>query len=229
MSRIDSTQAISSLFSRIAGRYDLANAILSCGICYYWRYKLFQTIKAKDNLPYDIALDLCTGTGALADGISKISKNYTLSDICQEMLDLVAEKHQPHIVKADAQALPFSDNSFDLVTVAYGVRNFSDLDCGLTEIHRILKVNGQVAILEFGQPSSRFFSSLYHFYSKYILPRLGEILTGDRSAYLYLNRSSSTFPCGEKFCEILNQHKLVPIKTLKLSFGIAYIYLAVRR
>jgi len=220
---------VQRMFSAIAGRYDLANSVLSFGIHHLWRRALIRQIKIAQN---NAALDLCTGTADLVKPLSKLFKQVVGADFCAPMLEKGREKlkrwgiKNAQLVQADAMRLPFADKSFDLVTVAFGVRNFENLAQGLNEISRVLKPGGELLVLEFGTPSIPIFSSLYNFYSNRLLPKIGALLSGDGEAYDYLARTSQSFPCRDAFCENLMRAGFKNSSYKPLSLGIAYIYRA---
>jgi demethylmenaquinone methyltransferase / 2-methoxy-6-polyprenyl-1,4-benzoquinol methylase len=222
-------EQVRTMFDNIALRYDLLNKILSAGIDKRWRKKLVELLKA-DN-PQNI-LDVATGTAELAIAIAAINpKKITGVDISPRMLQLGEEKIRSlnlslliELKLADGESLPFSDNYFDAVTVAFGVRNFENLDKGLREIYRVLQPGGKIFILEFSQPQVFPVKQLYSFYAKYILPAIGKKISGDKAAYRYLPDSVNAFPFGKKFLDILTGCGFWENKLHALTFGIASIY-----
>ncbi|MCB9030280.1 MAG: bifunctional demethylmenaquinone methyltransferase/2-methoxy-6-polyprenyl-1,4-benzoquinol methylase UbiE [Deltaproteobacteria bacterium] len=219
--------SVSQMFSTIAGRYDLTNTVLSGGMHHIWKRNLVKMIP-KDGS--STILDLCTGTGDLLVPLAKRSGTVCGADFCVPMLEQASPKVDRRtnisIIQADAHKLPFEDGAFDAVTVSFGVRNFKDLEQGLSEIFRILKKNGEIIILEFGQPQNRFFRAFYDFYSAWIMPLIGGILTGNKEAYRYLPSTSKNFPCGQEFCQKLTQIGFKNPKYKLQTFGIAYLYSA---
>jgi demethylmenaquinone methyltransferase/2-methoxy-6-polyprenyl-1,4-benzoquinol methylase len=214
------------MFSSIANRYDLGNTVLSMGIHHLWRKTLLDLVALEKG---EYALDLCTGTGDLLPGLEKQFPKVTGADFCQPMLELAKVKNpseKRHLVQADALNLPFADNTFDLVTVSFGVRNFADLQKGLSEIYRVLKPKGRIIVLEFGQPQVPIFSILYKWYSKNIMPLIGGAVTGNKSAYTYLPETAKNFPCSIDFENELQRAKFFPEVTKPLTFGIAFLYQA---
>jgi demethylmenaquinone methyltransferase / 2-methoxy-6-polyprenyl-1,4-benzoquinol methylase len=198
------SQAVNTLFSGIAGRYDFANHLLSGGIDFYWRRVLVKRV-AKCQ-PQSV-LDLATGSGdvlfALADHLPQ-SVALTGLDFCQPMLDQAVFKKQrkPYyerlsFVQGDGLSLPYPDESFDAITLSFGLRNYEDRERGLREIRRALKPNGRAFILEFTQPA-RWFRPLYYTYLKHILPRLAGWATGKPDAYHYLAGTIESFPTKEQ-------------------------------
>jgi demethylmenaquinone methyltransferase / 2-methoxy-6-polyprenyl-1,4-benzoquinol methylase len=192
--------AVRSMFSRIAGRYDIANHLLSGGVDFWWRRKLVRAVR--DTKPLRV-LDLATGSGdvafELADGLPP-GVGITGMDFCQPMLDEALKKQnaQPRrsailFQQGDGMALPLPDAQFDAVTISFGLRNMADRDKSLREMRRVLRENGNLFVLEFSQPA-RWFRPLYYAYLKHILPSIAAVVTGDRSAYEYLCGSIEQFP-----------------------------------
>ncbi len=220
------TTEVKEMFGSIAGRYDITNTVLSFGMHHLWKFRLVRLL-AQDNSKK--VLDLCTGTGDLLPLLAKRFGDVTGADFCEPMLNVGREKYKGrgyNFVQADAASLPFEDASFDIVTVSFGVRNFKDLKQGLSEIRRVLTPDGTLLVLEFGQPKNFLFRSFYNFYSKYIIPIIGGIMTGNRSAYTYLPQTSKTFPCGKAFEEILSELNFIKPESQPATFGIAYLYKA---
>ena len=219
---------IQGMFGSIAPRYDLANSVLSMGIHHLWRRQLLGTLKG---LELKEIMDLCTGTGDLLSGLRRLSSKANLvgADFSKEMLEQASlradvQNSSAKLTIADALNLPFEDNTFDLITVSFGVRNFEDLNKGLTEIHRVLSTGGQIRILEFGQPNGVIWPALYNFYSKHIMPIIGGIVTGNKEAYSYLPSSAAQFPCKEKFLEALTRAGFSESSYSTMTSGIAYLY-----
>lgn len=188
------------MFSRIAGRYDLANHLLSGGVDFWWRRKLVRAVH--DAAPQRI-LDLATGSGdvafELADGLSPAAEIVGL-DFCQPMLDEAVKKQAAHprrsritFAQGDGMALPLGDRQFDCVTISFGLRNMADRHKALTEMRRVLRPGGRLFVLEFSQPAV-WFRPFYYSYLKHILPSIAGLVTGDRSAYEYLCGSIEQFP-----------------------------------
>lgn len=221
------TISVRSMFDSIASRYDLINSLLSLGMHRIWERRLV------DALPEDsagVCLDLCTGTGALAPRLSLRYRSVTGVDIAPKMLE-VARRRWSSLVnvvweEGDAQALPHKDDSFDCVTVAYGVRNWPHRAQGLREVARVLRPGGRVAILEFGQPKNALWRWLFNLYSRHVIPFVGGMISGNRFAYEYLPRTSAVFPCGESFQKELIEVGLCPRAARCLIGGVAYIYVA---
>jgi demethylmenaquinone methyltransferase / 2-methoxy-6-polyprenyl-1,4-benzoquinol methylase len=226
-------ETVRTMFASVARRYDLANWVLSFGAHRYWQWSAARMLRssAEDTR----VLDLCSGTGALLPELVRRFRTVTAADFCGEMLEVGRQRFQSaswfsrvEFVRADALALPFSSESFDAVTVAYGVRNFEDLDRGLSEISRVLKPSGEVMILEFGQPSQPALAALYRWYSKEVMPRIGGALTGRPDAYRYLPETAARFPCGTAFEQRLSRVGLTPLETKRFFGGICYAYRAMR-
>jgi demethylmenaquinone methyltransferase / 2-methoxy-6-polyprenyl-1,4-benzoquinol methylase len=222
---------VQKIFGSIAARYDLANSVLSFGIHHYWRRALLRLLPAEPSSSgrsADLVLDVCTGTGDLLPLIKHRFGRVIGVDFSRPMLNVGKKKlgSEYLLAQGDSLQLPFSDQSFGLVTVAFGVRNFEQLEAGLREIRRVLKPNGHLLVLEFGQPRGRIFGALYRFYSKFFMPRIGALLTGNRAAYTYLPATAATFPCREEFTALLERQGFYEARFVALSSGIAYAYCA---
>ncbi len=217
------------MFGSIAGRYDVTNSVLSFGIHHLWRRALIRSIPPLTN---GLALDLCTGTGDLLKPLAKRFGRVVGADFCLPMMRHGVEKAAAAgsgflgYAQGDAMRLPFADAVFDVVSVAFGVRNFEDRHRGLREIFRVLKPGGHALILEFGQPKNFFMRAGYQLYSKWGMPVIGGALTGNKDAYSYLPETAKEFPCGEDFCALLRECGLQPKNTRALTGGIAYMYAA---
>ena len=220
---------VALMFDKIAFRYDLMNHLLSFGIDVKWRKKITSFLK-KD-APKTI-LDVATGTGDVAIQLAALDPKQIIGvDISPEMLLLgnekVRQKKLDHLItlrEADSESLPFEDNKFDAVTVAFGVRNFENLEKGLYELFRVLNKNGKVVILEFSKPRQFPFKHLFRFYFTTICPALGRWIAGDQMAYDYLHRSVTEFPDGKNFLEILEKTGFTETQCTPLTFGISSIY-----
>lgn len=225
-----SVSPIATMFDRISSKYDALNHLLSFNIDKVWRRK---TAKAVAKHQPATILDLATGTADLAIALAKSNPKARIvgMDISEKMLEIgkrkVAKQKMDSRIElhvGDAADLPFEDNTFDAVTVAFGVRNFEDLDKGLSEIHRVLKTNGQAVILEFSMPERFPVKQLYLFYFKHLLPHIGGIVSKDKSAYSYLPTSVERFPKPSAFLEMLAQKGLSNGQAKPLTFGIATLY-----
>ena len=218
------------MFNRISKKYDFLNHFLSMGIDKLWRKKAIRLLSEK---PVESLLDIATGTGDFAIEALKLNpKQVIAADISEGMLqvgkDKVKKKKIDHIISfelGDAENLRFENDSFDAITVGFGVRNFENLEKGLADMYRVLKPNGQVAILEFSKPRKFPIKQLYHFYFLNILPFVGRIVSKDASAYTYLPESVQEFPDGQKFLNIMEKIGYKNIKQHPVSFGIASIYM----
>ena len=224
------TSPIAAMFDRISTKYDALNHLLSLNIDKTWRRKAAKEV-AKSQ-PTNI-LDLATGTADLAIALTKHNPQaYVIGmDISEKMIDIGKAKvekeglaNQIELRYGDAAALPFEDNAFDAVTVAFGVRNFEDLDKGLSEISRVLKPNGKAVILEFSMPERVPIKQLYRLYIKRILPIIGKNVSKDKAAYSYLPDSVERFPKPEDFRDLLSSKGLGNCHMKRLSLGIATLY-----
>lgn len=225
---------IIDMFNNIAGKYDFLNHALSFNIDKLWRNKAIRGIRAVN--PKSI-LDVATGTGDFAIlSAQKLHAEQIIGiDISENMLavgqEKIVKKNLQDIVTlqlGDSESMPFADNSFDAITVGFGVRNFENLELGLREMHRVLKPNGVAAILEFSMPTHFPVKQLYTFYFKRILPLVGKWFSKDYDAYYYLFSSVQEFPYGQKFVEITRKVGFSHTKVTSLSFGIASLYLCTK-
>jgi len=223
-------KAVNSMFARIAGRYDVANHLLSGGVDYLWRQRLVRSVH--DAHP-DSVLDLATGSGdvafALADGLPA-GVRLTGMDFCQPMLDEAVRKRADsprwqaiEFKQGDGLALPLPDRVFDAVTISFGLRNMADRHQALREIHRILKPGGRLFLLEFSQPFF-WFRPAYYFYLKYILPIVAGLVTGDRSAYDYLCGSIELFPDRTAMSGEIKRAGFSAVTATPMTFGIVALH-----
>ena len=219
------------MFDDISSKYDFLNHFLSFGIDRLWRQKLVGILGSRKPMA---VLDVATGTGDLAIAISSIRPQKIVGiDISEKMLEVGRKKlmisglnQMITLQCADAENIPFSDSSFDAVTVAFGVRNYEHLEKGLTEMRRVLRPGGVMLILEFSHPELFPMKQLYSLYSQFIIPLIGRVISGNRKAYSYLPESVAAFPSGKQFLEILEKAGLKNRKQISLSMGIASIYQA---
>ena len=226
-------QQVAQMFDNISHRYDFLNHFLSLGIDRIWRRKAISILK-KGN-PGSI-LDIATGTADFAiEAIALSPKKIVGVDISEGMLEKGKKKinklELDNIISlsyGDSENLPFDNESFDAITVGFGVRNFEDLNKGLSEIKRVLKKDGQLAILEFSKPKKFPIKQSFYLYSKFLLPFFGRLFSRDKSAYTYLPASVEAFPEGEQFKSILAQNGFSQINLKSLSGGIATIYSAIK-
>ena len=226
---------IVDMFNNIAPKYDFLNHILSLNIDKIWRRKAIKEIKK--NSPRTI-LDIATGTGDFAIlSAKKIPQTEKIVgiDISENMLQYGNEKiaklglqNKISLIVGDSESMPFEDNSFDAITVGFGVRNFENLEKGLSEIYRVLKPSCTAAILEFSMPQHFPIKQLYTFYFKHILPTIGKIFSKDYDAYYYLFQSVQEFPYGQKFVELTQKAGFQNTKVRSLSFGIASLYICTK-
>jgi demethylmenaquinone methyltransferase/2-methoxy-6-polyprenyl-1,4-benzoquinol methylase len=224
---------VEAMFDAIAPRYDLLNRVLSAGIDQRWRDRLIAL--AGTQQPRRI-LDVATGTADVAIKAARLRPERIVGvDISERMLEIGREKveraglsHLIRLQQADSTRLPFSDRQFDAVTVAFGVRNFEDLDLGLAEMRRVLRDGGVAAILEFSQPTAFPIKQFYRFYSRRLLPLIGTLVSRDRGAYHYLPESVAAFPFGEEFAGRMRAAGYVDVTYEALTFGIATIYVGRR-
>lgn len=227
---MEEKQHIGQLFDRIAGTYDGLNHGLSLSIDRRWRRKTVKLMK-----PSRHVLDVAIGTADLTIEMLRRGKaeEVTGIDLSDKMMEIGAEKCeerglQVEFLHGNAQEMEFADNSFDGVTCAFGCRNFSDLDAGLREMYRVLKPGGQVTILEFSYPSNRLVRALYDIYFTRVLPWIGRVVSRDKTAYTYLNKSVKSFCWGETFIQHLHDAGFTDEHFTTLSFGIATIYTAIK-
>ena len=223
-------KAVETMFDAVAPRYDLLNRVLSGGTDRYWRWRAVRMLD--DEQPQRV-LDVATGTADLAIRIQDtLHPRETIGiDLSTEMLDRgrdkIAQKGlSPRITlrKADAARLPYDDDSFDAAFVAFGVRNFEDLDAGLADIRRVLRPGGTLVVLEFSTPRAVPIKQLYEWYSHTVLPRIGGLLSPDQGAYEYLPNSVAAFPDGHDFLRRMENVGFVDLAWVPLTFGIASLY-----
>ena len=224
-------EQVANMFNNISHRYDLLNHTLSLGIDILWRKKAVRLLKPF--APKSI-LDIATGTGDFAVEASNLKPDTIIGvDISEGMLDVgkvkMKKKGLEQLIKlevGDSENLRFEDNKFDVVTVAFGVRNFENLKKGLNEMFRVTNDGGHVMIIEFSKPSNFPVKQLYNFYFNAILPKIGKLISKDNAAYQYLPESVAAFPDGQAFLDILNEVGYKEAKCIPLTFGISSIYWA---
>ncbi len=222
-------EKVRNMFNNISGHYDFLNHFLSMGVDILWRKKM---IRKMGEFQPKIILDVATGTGDLAIEALKLKPEKVVGlDISDGMLEIGQKKLKKRKLDSfiklqlgDSENMPFKDEEFDASMVAFGVRNFETLDKGLAEMHRTLKNDGRIWVLEFSKPKHFPIKQLYNFYFKNILPLIGKIISKDQSAYTYLPDSVKEFPSGEEFLEHLKAVGFKELKLFSLSFGIATIY-----
>ncbi len=222
---------VRGMFGRVAHRYDLANHLLSFNIDRHWRNHTVRRVRAVLERPDARVLDICCGTGDLSLALSRDRRGPVFgSDFCHPMLEAARDKserrHAPvALFEADALRLPVADASFDLVTVAFGFRNLANYDAGLREMRRILRPDGVAAILEFSEPPNAIFASLYHFYSRRMLPLIGGMLSGSRDAYTYLPESVRRFPRAGELAEDMRRAGFAKVTYEYLTGGIVALHI----
>jgi demethylmenaquinone methyltransferase/2-methoxy-6-polyprenyl-1,4-benzoquinol methylase len=222
-------EQVAEMFNNIAHRYDFLNHFLSMGIDKIWRWKAINELKASK--PSKI-LDIATGTGDLALAALRLNPTEIVGiDISEEMLsygrikiEKLGKKHIIRFEKGDSEQIHYPDNTFDAAMVAFGVRNFENLQTGLDDITRVLKPGARLVILEFSQPQNWFIRWVYHFYFFKMVPFFGRLFSKDSRAYTYLPESVDAFPDRALFLEHLQKARLTELKCIPLTFGIASIY-----
>jgi demethylmenaquinone methyltransferase/2-methoxy-6-polyprenyl-1,4-benzoquinol methylase len=223
-------EQVATMFDNIAGKYDLLNRVLSFGIDIYWRKKAISLLKP---LKPRLILDIATGTGDFAiEALAAKPEKVIGVDISEGMLAKGREKIRKMRLEdkidlrmGDSEKLLFPDNHFDAVIVSFGVRNFENLDKGLSDMFRVLKKGGTCIIVEFSKPTGFPFKQVYHFYSIRILPLIGRAVSKDQSAYKYLPESVQAFPDGKDFLHIFEKAGFHSTKCISLTFGISSIYI----
>lgn len=219
------------IFNEIASTYDLLNHTLSFGIDIYWRKKLLKHLPQKNSIN---ALDLATGTGDVP--LTLVSdariKKITGIDLSKGMIDIGIQKVKKKglekkifLMLGDGVNIPASDNVFDLTTISFGIRNFSDPQKSLHDIHRVLKDEGRLMIMEFAIPTNPVIRNIYFFYFRYLLPKIGNLVSKHKDAYTYLNQSVEDFPYGDNFLALMKNAGFKNLVMQPLTFGIAMLYI----
>ena len=232
----DKKQRVERMFDDIAPTYDALNHLLSFGIDRGWRRRVVRIaadfLRSHNSLR-PLSLDVATGTGDLAIALARRipDAHITGVDISENMLAAGREKVEKaelagriDLRTGDAERLDFPDGTFDLVTVAFGVRNFGDIAAGLREMRRVLRPGGRCLVLEFSEPRGTLFAAVYRLYFHKILPLVGRLVSRDNGAYSYLPTSVDGFPSPERFAEMMREAGFFAIETTKLTFGVSYIY-----
>jgi demethylmenaquinone methyltransferase / 2-methoxy-6-polyprenyl-1,4-benzoquinol methylase len=230
-SKLGKKEQVAMMFDNISEKYDGLNRVISFGIDMKWRKKVVEIVSS--NKPKSI-LDIATGTGDLAIMMTQTDASEIIGlDISAGMLNIGKQKIEQKkltsrikMVLGDSEKIPYEDNHFDAICVAFGIRNFENLEKGLSEILRVLKPNGVFVILETSVPEKFPFKQGYSLYSKNILPLIGKLFSKDNSAYKYLSDSASIFPYGEKMNNILQKIGFVNVRHQPQTFGVATIYSA---
>ena len=231
-----SAARVQQMFREIAPKYDRMNHLLSLNIDRHWRRRTIRAVPPVGGRPI---LDVCTGTGDLALAYARRCEASQVvgADFCPEMLEIAEQKREAaklapdklRFVEADAQSLPFEDNTFQIVAVAFGLRNVTDTDRGLSEMTRVCHPQGRVAVLEFSQPRWQPFRGLYGLYFRHVLPRVGQWLArNDQEAYAYLPESVGEFPAGEALCQRMRAAGLVDVTARSLTLGVATLYVGTK-
>lgn len=233
-SNLGKKEQVAQMFDTISGNYDDLNRVISFGIDVKWRKKVLKIVS--DKQPKTV-LDIATGTGDLAILMTNTSAEEIIGlDISAGMLEVGKQKiavkkldNKIQMVLGDSENIPYPDNYFDAITVAFGVRNFETLEKGLAEILRVLKPNGVFVILETSVPTKFPYKQGYAFYTKYILPTIGKLFSKDKVAYKYLSDSANEFPFGEALNNILRKVGFIDVEDLPQTFGVATIYKASKK
>lgn len=223
-------EQVAIMFDHIAPKYDFLNHTLSFGIDKLWRRKAIRLIAGSSP---ETILDVATGTGDFAIAALKSGAKKIIGiDISKEMVAFGQQKirklgleEKISLMTGDSESIQFPDCTFDAATVAFGVRNFENLSRGLSELFRVLKKEGTLCVLEFSNPRQPFVRFAYRLYSKYMMPWIGRLISGDSSAYTYLPESVAEFPDGEKFITFMKNSGFVQIREYRRTFGIATIYI----
>ncbi len=226
-------EQVARMFDSISGNYDFLNHFLSLGIDIRWRKKAIKLLASGKP---KLILDVATGTGDFAVESLKLNPDKVIGvDISEGMLDVGRKKMKANgydskieLLSGDSENLPFEENKFDAVIVAFGVRNFEHLDRGLAEMYRVLKPGGRMVVLEFSKPRMFPFKQLYNFYFTFILPKIGKVISKDPAAYTYLPESVQAFPDGENFISILNRLGFKDTLCKPLTLGISSLYTGIK-
>ncbi len=228
---------VRQMFGEIAARYDLLNHLLSLGVDRYWRW---QTVRSVPPVAGGKLLDLCTGTGDLALAYQRVAQGEVQivgADFCHEMLAIGRKKGlqarfpgKLTFIEADAQHLPLASDQFQVVSVAFGLRNIAETDVGLREMVRVCAPGGRVAVLEFSTPTWQPFKAVYGWYFRHVLPRIGQLLARNRhSAYSYLPASVGEFPQGDQLAERMRAAGLTNVWYRGFTLGVATLYVGTKK
>lgn len=231
-SEVDASRYVRAMFGRIAPRYDLANHLLSGNLDRGWRSRTVRAVRAVSRRPGAVCLDLCCGTGDLLVALRAGTPETVIgSDFCRPMLAEAADKLRDRglrapLIEADALRLPLPDASVDLITCAFGFRNFTNYEAGARELRRVLRANGLLAILECAEPQSRLWGGFYRWYAKRVLPSLGGAVSGELDAYNYLPDSVSKYPKPAEISEMLREAGFASVTSELMTFGVTSLHLA---
>ena len=230
----EASRWVRSMFGRIAPRYDLANHVLSLNLDRFWRAYTVKRVHPILQRPGARVLDICCGTGDLMLALQAESTEHVMgSDFCRPMLTAAQRKieergfHCP-LFESDALRLPLADESLDLITVAFGFRNFANYEEGLAEIYRVLKPSGAAAILEFSHPGKTLFGALYTYYSRHVLPFIGGLLSGSRDAYSYLPASIGKFPAAEDLLHSMRRAGFRNVEFKRMTGGVVALHIGTK-
>ncbi|ACU03199.1 MULTISPECIES: bifunctional demethylmenaquinone methyltransferase/2-methoxy-6-polyprenyl-1,4-benzoquinol methylase UbiE [Pedobacter] len=227
-------EQVASMFNNISGTYDFLNHFMSLGIDILWRKKAIRELRS---IRPRVMLDVATGTGDFAFEAIKILQPEKIIgvDISEGMLDVarkkIQERNLQHVFSVqpgDSEGLQFNDDHFDAITVAFGVRNYENLEKGLADMYRVLKPGGKMVILEFSKPRAFPVKQGYNFYFKYITPLFGKLFSKDQRAYEYLPESVAAFPDGDDFLRLMDKIGFKETRDIRLTFGISAIYTGIK-
>ena len=232
----EASKQVRDMFTRIAPRYDLLNHLLSAQMDRWWRARTARELKPILDRPDAVVLDLCCGTGDLAFALARGAKARIIgADFSHTMLVRARGKAESvngsaplAFFEADALQLPLADESFDLVTSAFGFRNLANYEDGLRELFRVLKRGGTLAILEFTEPAPGFLGDAYRFYTRKVLPAVGGLISGDKEAYAYLPKSVKRFFLPDELSALMISVGYRPVRYRLMTFGSVAIHIAVR-
>lgn len=223
----DKKKKVKNIFDSIAGKYDLLNHLLSFGVDHYWRRKALKLSKVGSD---SILLDIACGTGDVAiEAYKQGVRRIIGADFSYNMLALFKQKKDwiiGNVIQTTAEQMPFNNNSFTNITVAFGVRNFYDIKEGFKSFYRVLKTNGKATVIEFQMPENKIFKKLYKFYFKKILPFIGGIISKNKTAYQYLPDSVEEFDEKISLVDLLKEAGFNSVKKYKLTFGIVQVVIA---
>ncbi|MBF0224412.1 MAG: bifunctional demethylmenaquinone methyltransferase/2-methoxy-6-polyprenyl-1,4-benzoquinol methylase UbiE [Desulfobacterales bacterium] len=223
------------IFDNIAKTYDFLNHLLSFGFDFYWRKQLLKLIPIKKG---QYALDIATGTGDIPILLSQKQEIVSITgiDLSKEMITLGNKKiikkgleNKVKLIIGDGVILPFPDQSFDVVTIGFGIRNFYDMKNSLKNIHRVLKKDGRLLIIEFSIPQNKIIKQMYLLYFRHILPSIGNLISKHNNAYSYLNATVEDFPYGKDFAKLMSEAGFKNIRFKMLTFGVVTIYVGEKR